>query len=46
MEIKNIKTDKKTVQTREKIKIIFEVWYDTDYPFDFPHDFPVATKKK
>lgn len=36
MEIKNVNTEKTTVQAGEKIKIEFEVWYETDYPFDFP----------
>ena len=45
MEIKNVDTEKTTVQAGEKIKIKFEVWYETSYPYDYPYDYPIATKK-
>ena len=46
MEIKNVDTEKTTVQAGEKIKIKFEVWNDTSYPYDNPYDNPIATKQK
>lgn len=46
MEIKEVQTEKTTVETGEKIKIQFEVWYKTDYPFDYPYNYPIASEKK
>ena len=46
MEIKNVDTEKTTVQAGEKIKIKFEVLYETSYPYDYPYDYPIATKQK
>lgn len=46
MEIKNVKTEKTTVDAGEDIRISFEVVYNSDFPFDFPFDFPISTIKK
>ena len=44
MEIKNMDTEKTTVQAGEKIKVKFEVWYETSYPYDYPYDYPIKCK--
>lgn len=42
-EIKNVKTEKTTVEVGEKIKIQFEFHYEQDYPYDYPHNYPIAS---
>lgn len=46
MEIKNVQTDKTTVQVGEQITIVFEVWYPVDYPYDYPYDYPISAERK
>lgn len=46
MEIKEVKTDKTTVDTRDEIQIKFEVWYEVDYPYGYPYGYPISTTKK
>ena len=43
IEIKNVQAEKTVVETGEKIRIQFEVWYETDYPFDYPYDYPITS---
>lgn len=45
-EIKEVKTEKTTVYTGERIRISFEFWYEQDYPYDFPHDYPISSERK
>ena len=46
MEIKEVKTDKTTVDTGDEIQIKFEVWYEVDYPYGYPYGYPISTTKK
>ena len=44
-EIKNVKTEKTTVNAGERIKISFEFWYEQDFPYDYPHDYPISSER-
>lgn len=46
VEIKDVKTQKTTVNTGDKIKITFKVRHDVDYPYGYPHGYPIAAKKE
>lgn len=46
MKITNVKTEKKVVETKEKIIIRFQVEYKNDFPFDFKFNLPIARIKK
>ena len=45
-EIKEVKTEKITVNTGERIKISFEFWYEQDCPYDYPQDYPIDLPKR
>lgn len=45
-EIKEVKTEKTTVNTGERIRVSFEFWYEQDYPYDYPHDYPISSERK
>ena len=45
-EIKEVKTEKTTVNTGERIHISFEFWYDQDQPYDYPFDYPISSERK
>lgn len=45
-EIKEVKAEKTTVNTGERIHISFEFWYEHDFPYDYPHDYPISSERK
>jgi len=45
-EIKEVKTEKTTVNVGERIHVSFEFWYEQDYPYDYPHDYPISSERK
>lgn len=45
-EIREVKTNRTTVETGETIHITFDIWYEEDYPYDYPHDYPITTERK
>lgn len=45
-EIKNVQSEKTTLEVGQKIRIRFEFWYEVDYPYDYPHDYPIAAERK
>ena len=45
-EIKEVKTEKTTVNAGERIHVSFEVWYEQDYPYDFTYDYPISSERK
>ena len=46
IEIKNVQSEKTVVETGEKIRSQFEVWYEIVYPFDYPYDYPITSIRK
>ena len=45
-EIKEVKAEKTTVNTGERIHISFEFWYEQDFPYDYPHDYLISSERK
>ncbi len=46
MRIKDVESEKTTVNVGERIVITFKIEYETDYPYDYPHDYPISTVKE
>ncbi len=45
-EIKDVQTEKTTVDVGEVIHITYEFLYDVDYPYDYPYDYPISSERK